>query len=376
MDKTAKWIVGIISIIVVIWLGYNLFNKETVSNEPIKIGSILPLSGKAVMFGDRSQKGILLAIEDLRKQGIDIEVTFEDEECLPAKAISAYRKLIDLDEIKIILGPLCSPSALAVAFQAEKDKVIMLSAGSAAPSLSYIGDYIFRNHTDVKQELKAQFNYLADNFDYKNIAIIYLKDNDYSVEGEKFLREELLPQLGMESVFSEGVLSDTDYRTVISKLKQLVNNIDLVLLDLLVKDDLNFLEEAEELGLNKAIVVSKVVNVPEFIDNIGSLGEGLIFAEADFTKRTNPDFWSRYTKKFNEDPTIFSAQSYESLILLAEIIENKCQSIDIDCIRDELYKTENWPGITGLLTVDKNGDFTKNVVVKIIKDGKIEILDQ
>ncbi len=377
MTKRTKIVIGTILVVLLIWLGYSISGtKKPTETGTIKIGLIAPLTGKASNLGETTEEGFLMAFKKLKQQGKNIKVVVEDGGCAPAKATSAYRKLVDIDKIKVIVGPLCSVAALAVSPQAEKDKVIIISPGATAPSLSYAGDYIFRNQTNVKQELSAMFHYLSKKFDYKKVAVIYLKDNDFSVEGEKFLRTELLPKLGMKTVFSEGTFSNTDYRTLIAKIKQSKQNIDVIFIDLLTKDSLNFLKQMKELGLKKPVVANKTINNPEFLDNAGALGEGVIFAEANFDKATNPDFWNKYREKFGREPNIFAAQAYESLILLSEIIENKCPKTNTNCVKDELYKVKQWPGITGLLSVDKNGDFAKNIAIKVVKGGKVSIISK
>ncbi|MBU4285131.1 ABC transporter substrate-binding protein [Patescibacteria group bacterium] len=362
------WIPIIVVIIIIIAVA--VFYKPA-SKGTIKIGFIGPLTGKAAALGERAKNGFLLASEELKGKGINLEVIIEDDVCLGENAVSAYRKIVDINGAKIIVGPVCSTGALAVAPLAEQEKSIIISTGSAAPSLSYAGDYVFRNHPDVKQELTVLFSYLKENYDYKNVAMVFMKDNDFSVEGEKFFRETLSSNLGMSEIIAEGVLSESDYRTVIEKLKKQENKIDVIMVDLLIDSDLNFLKQAKELGLTKPIVANKVVNNPDFLNNAGELSEGIIFTEVDFDPSINQGFWDRYKIKYGEDPNVFAAQSYESLMLLFDIIENKCKSIKIDCVKDELYKVKNWQGVTGLLSVDKNGDFIKNIAVKIIKGGKV-----
>ena len=70
-----------ILIIAVVIVGLVIFlpkSKKQVDKEPIKIGAILPLSGKDIEWGEKPQKGIELALEEVNKNKKLIEVVYED----------------------------------------------------------------------------------------------------------------------------------------------------------------------------------------------------------------------------------------------------------------------------------------------------------
>lgn len=81
------------------------------------IGAILPLTGDGAFWGENPKKGIQLALEDLKSQDhvANLRFIFEDDRCSAKDAVAAFHKLVDIDKVKIILGPSCSSAAAAVA---------------------------------------------------------------------------------------------------------------------------------------------------------------------------------------------------------------------------------------------------------------------
>src|SRR4030042_5452741 len=84
--------------------------------DPIKIGSVLRLSIGAE-HGIPSQRGVELAVEQVNKaggiNGRQVEVIFEDEKDSPAASVHAVQKLINVDKVVALIGPMTSGGILA-----------------------------------------------------------------------------------------------------------------------------------------------------------------------------------------------------------------------------------------------------------------------
>jgi branched-chain amino acid transport system substrate-binding protein len=140
------WIViGVVAAILAILFIATQTKKELME---IKIGAIFALTGDAAPYGERAKRGVELALEEINKGGIKgrkIKITYEDSQGNPQKAVSAFLKLINLDKVKFILGPLSTTEVLAIAPMAEKEKILILTPTASAPQITKAGDYIFRN---------------------------------------------------------------------------------------------------------------------------------------------------------------------------------------------------------------------------------------
>ena len=80
-----------------------------------------------------------------------LELVIEDSKCNAQDAITAFRKLTEVDGVKIILGTSCSGAMLGVAPLAEESGVVLFSGLASNPDIADAGDYIFRTQiSDVE----------------------------------------------------------------------------------------------------------------------------------------------------------------------------------------------------------------------------------
>ena len=95
------------------------------------------LTGVGESYGVPFSRSKLLAVEEINAaggiNGRTLKLIVEDTKCTANDAITAYRRLTDVEGIKIILGPTCSSGTLGVAPLAEKEGVIIFSPSSTSP---------------------------------------------------------------------------------------------------------------------------------------------------------------------------------------------------------------------------------------------------
>ena len=106
------------------------------------------LTGPGGTYGNVAVQAKQMAVEEINSaSGINgrmIELVVEDSKCNAQDAITAYRKLTDVEEVKIIPGTSCSGAMLGVAPLAESDGVVLFSGLAKNPDIAAAGDYIFR----------------------------------------------------------------------------------------------------------------------------------------------------------------------------------------------------------------------------------------
>ena len=139
MKRIFSLVVILLIICGLIWVSC----QKKVEEKVVKIGAILPLTGDGAKYGKSAKNGIDLAIEDINKKGgilgRQVKVIYEDSQADASKAVSAFRKIVNVEHIKFILGPLSSTEVLAVAPIANKEKVIILAPAASAPQITYAG---------------------------------------------------------------------------------------------------------------------------------------------------------------------------------------------------------------------------------------------
>ncbi|MYC06900.1 MAG: amino acid ABC transporter substrate-binding protein, partial [Chloroflexi bacterium] len=118
------------------------------SDEPFRIGVMESVTGPGETYGNVAVQAKQMAVDEINAaggvNGRMIELIVEDEKCNAQDAITAYRKLTDVDGVKIILGTSCSGAMLGAAPLAEEEGVVMFSGLATNPDIANAGDYIFR----------------------------------------------------------------------------------------------------------------------------------------------------------------------------------------------------------------------------------------
>ena len=161
-----------------------------------------------------------MAVDEINEAGgIDgrmIELVVEDSKCSAQDAITAYKKLTDVEDVKIILGTSCSGAMLGAAPLAEAEGVVLFSASATNPDIAEAGDYIFRTAINDNQLGVDTGNVLwADGV--RKLATI-TEQTDYA-EGVRRTTVAQFEKRGGEVVGAERYASDaTDFRSQLTKL--------------------------------------------------------------------------------------------------------------------------------------------------------------
>ena len=370
-----SWVIGIIILIAVIAVivGLNKNARQEVSTgEAIKIGFLGPLTGDVASLGTNAQKGVELAVKEINAaggiNGRTVEVVYEDGKCNAKDAATAGNKLINLDKVTAIVGGLCSSETMAVAPVAEQQKVIILSYCSSNPSITTIGDYIFRDYPSdtfqgayaaeiAQKELKAE-----------NVAVLYCL-SDYCV-GIKDVFKKTFADTGGNIVAEEGYEQTTsDLKTQLTKIKE--KNPDMIYFLGYTEASVIGIKQMEELDIDVPTLGSDAWDDPKIWTGAGAAGEGKMWTVVD-TPITE-DFKKKMQTVGVTDVTLCGPQSYDGAKILAEIM--KKVGTDTTKIKDELYKVKDYQGVSGVISFDSNGDLASaSYVTKVVKEGKGEIL--
>lgn len=346
------------------------FETGVFDSTKIKIEIILGYGGRIANLSAAAKRGIALAYRELESGNIPIKIIYEEGELVCREAEAVYSKAVRNDGAKILIVSACSSATLKMARLAEKDKVILFTPVADADSISSAGDFIFRDSIFSTLEIDRMANYLAST--YKRVVAVYQKEKDQTTKPYNDVLEDLLRKKGVE-VQSLGIDSHGDNRNTVRSLvsKQDRTSIVHLILGPEASSTTVFIKQLREAGWEQPIASNRIVNSKAALDALGGFANGVLFAETDFDASTNPEFWEKYRGFYGEDPTFASAQGYEVLKLLAEIVAQQCRGGDTACIKDALYKVKNWPGASGLLTINAEGDAAKKIAIKQIRDGKV-----
>src|ERR1035437_3916118 len=74
----------------------------------VKIGFVNSITGPEAPIGENLTNGVTLALEDLKKKGIDVDLIKEDDTGKPEKSMAAFEKMATRDNVTGVVGPYTS----------------------------------------------------------------------------------------------------------------------------------------------------------------------------------------------------------------------------------------------------------------------------
>ena len=345
-------------------------------DEPYRIGVMESLTGPGETYGTVANQAKQLAVEEINAaggvNGRMFELIVEDSMCSAQDAITAYNKLTDVDDVKIILGTSCSGAMLGAAPLAEEDGTILFSGLATNPDIATAGDYIFRTSMSDAQLGVDTGNLLwADGI--RNLATI-TESTDYA-EGVRRTSVAQFENRGGTVVAEERYASDvTDFRTQLTKL---INaNPDAI--HLAAQSEFaggTIVKQARELGYDGPIYSEVVPIGATALEIAGDAANGLIAVTADLDPANNKaqEVLANFREKYDYVTLAwYLGSAYDDVYITAECLKQTEDDQDADGFRDCLYGI-TWSGAIGnSYSFDSNGEVVglSNVVVEVLPTGE------
>lgn len=345
-------------------------------DEPYRIGVMESLTGPGETYGTVANQAKQLAVEEINAEGgvngRMIELVVEDSKCSAQDAITAYNKLTDVDEVKIILGTSCSGAMLGAAPLAEEDGTILFSGLATNPDIATAGDYIFRTSMSDAQLGVDTGNLLwADGI--RNLATI-TESTDYA-EGVRRTSVAQFEKRGGTVAAEERYASDvTDFRTQLTKL---INaNPDAI--HLAAQSEFaggTIVKQARELGYDGPIYTEVVPIGATALEIAGDAATGLKAVTADLDPSNNKaqEVLANFKEKYDYVTLAwYLGSAYDDVYITAECLKQTEDDQDADGFRDCLYDI-TWSGAIGnSYSFDANGEVVglSNVVVEVLPTGE------
>lgn len=366
-----KWVIAILVILVIVLVSVNL-NKEKDTSD-IKIGWMSDLTGANAKYG--AIEAGRLAVEEINNaggiNGRKIVLVEENSLCDATAALSAVRKLIDVDKVKYILGGHCSTESLAVAPIAEKNKVILLASITTSPAYSEAGDYIFRTSSISTQQADLISDYAINN-NFKKVAIVY-ENKDYPRPIAEALKKNLEQKGGTVVLFEGYPTEENDFRSILSKVKE--SGAEAIFISPQSPDKAAMLlKQIKELRLGIKVFGNEQVGSSATMAISGNdAAEGAVFAEPSFnvSDPKTKEFIDAYNKKYGTNGIpygIYTSESYDAVYMLADAIRETGGSVEK--VKDYLYGVKDYLGASGYITINEKGDGVRKYVLKTVSNGK------
>ncbi len=345
-------------------------------SDSIKIGEYASLTGKEAGFGQTSHRGVVLAVEEINAAGgvlgRKLELVSEDNQSKPGVSATVVKKLISRDKVVALIGEVASGRTLEAAPIAQAAKIPMIAPAATNPKVTLVGDYIFRVCFIDPFQGTVMAKFAKEDLKAERVAILSSVSNAYSLGLAKYFKETFVPAGGIivtEKNFSEG---DKDFRAQLTAVK--AANVDAVFVPSYFTEAALIVRQARDLGLTVPFFGGDGWEDEQLLSIGGASLDGCYYSthfSAENTAAAVGKFVTNYRARWNgEVPGAFSALGYDAVYVLADAIK-RAGTTDGPKLRAALAATKDFPGASGVTTLDKDRNATKAATIISIKGGKL-----
>lgn len=322
--------------------------------DTIKVGEVSALTGTYAFVGKPVANGIAIAVEELNHSGYfgkdTLELVATDNASDRGQAVSLFTRLSTLDKVKIVMGPISSAEALAVAPVANRLQTPMITVALSTDVLK-AGPWSFKVTGTSDVPLAAIAKYAVEKMGTKNCFLISIRDNEGYIRQKNVFRDTVKAS-GGNILADETVLSsESDFTALSTKV---VNaKPDCLYVDAPPEQGANIIIQAKQAGLLNSIKIysSSTFASPKFIAAGGKQVDGAYFV-ADFvpggSNELGQKFSANYQRKFNAAPDNWAAMGYTIMMVSARAIKDAGGAkASPEQVKDAMNKLRDVPVIIG-----------------------------
>lgn len=346
-----------------------LFAKE------VSVGVVMPMSGALASYGQTTYEGIELAhsLQPKLKNGDTLKLVLVDNKGEKVESATATTRLITSDKVVGILGAITSTNTAQIIAIADKKQIPLIAPVATNDRLTENRTYASRVCFTDSFQGAVVAQYATRDLKFTTAVVLVDQAQVYSLGLSKAFSEAFVKNGG--KVLKEIKVSsgDKDFKAVVSQVKTL--NPDMIFLPIYHGEASMITRQAKQIGLNKPFLSGDSVANPTFVELGGDSVEGHMFT--DFFDHSAPptgrskEFIAAYEKKTGKkEVNSFVTLGADTYNVLVDAINRCANPEDTVCINDEIKKTTNFEGVSGFISIDKNGNATRSAVIKEIKNGK------
>lgn len=349
--------------------------------QSMMIGGSGPLTGDYATYGISVKQGAQVAIEEINAaggvNGIELKFKMEDDQADPTMAVSAYSKLMD-DNMKVSLGAVTSGACIAVASEAKKDGILMLTPSGSQKECTEFDNGFRICFQDPDQGVYAA-DFIKNKMAVTDVAIIYDKSNDYSAGiTDNFLKQAKVDGLNIATQQAFTNQSNTDFSVQLQAIKS--SGAKLVFMPIYAQQAAYILTQAKKAGLDD-LTFFGCDGLDGIIEKIGKENladtEGVLLLTpfaADSKDAKVVSFVTAYKEKYNTVPDQFAADGYDAIYTIVEAMKQAdIKDVNAKDFNEKIIAAMTQitvEGTTGTMTWTADGEPVKSATAVKIVNGQ------
>lgn len=326
--------------------------------DPIKIGSVLSVTGPAAFLGDPELKTLQLYVSDINKKGgvlgRQLQLVHYDDGSDAGKANGFTKRLIDDDKVDILIGGTTTGATMSAVPLVERAGIPFISLAGAVVIIEPVKKWVFKTpHTDRMAAEKV-----FDDMKKRGISKVALlsETSGFGASGKKET-EAVAGKYGITLVANETYgPKDTDMSPQLTKIRNTAG-VQAVFVFGLGQGPAIVTRNYRQLGINLPLYQSHGVASDEFLTLAGPAAEGVRLPSPaqlipeqlpanDPQKAVVTAYAEAYKAAYKTDVSTFGGYAYDGLMLAVDAIK-RAGGTDKAKVRDALEATKGFVGTSG-----------------------------
>lgn len=354
--------------------------------EPIKMGVVLDITGAGASLGVPERNTIEMLAEQVNADGgvagRELEVLIEDNQSTEDGAARAASRLIQSEEVDILLGASRTGPSLAMRPIAEQAQIPMISL-AANQAIIDGSEWVFKTAQNDSVVIERIIDDMAAK-GYQRIAVA--RDASGFGEGVPEAFAEIGADAGIEVVTTESFAPDaTDFTAQMVNIRDA--DPDAVVIWGIPPAASLAQVAYRQLGIEAPVYQSHGIGNQVFLDSAGEAADGLLaplgrmvvaeqLPQDDPQKEVVSQFIEDYEAAYGETPSTFAGHAYDAFMIAVDAIEEV--GTDPNELRDAIESVSDWPGVSGVFTMtpeDHSGLSKEALVLVTVENGEWQIAD-
>lgn len=357
-----------------------------IAAEPIKIGSVLSVTGPAAFLGDPELKTLQMYVDEINKQGgllgRQVQFVHYDDHSDANKANGFAKRLIEDDKVDVIVGGTTTGSTMSMVPLVERAGVPFISLAGAVVIVEPVKKWVFKTpHTDRMAAEKV-----FEDMKKRGISTVALlsETSGFGQSGKKET-EGVAAKYGITLVANETYgPKDTDMSPQLTKIRN-TPGVQAVFIFGLGQGPAIATRNYKQLGISLPLYHAHGVASDEFIKLAGPAAEGVRLPAAallvadklpdnDPQKKVAVDYTKAFKERWKSEVSTFGGHAYDGLMIATNAIK-RAGTTDKAKVRDAIESTKGYVGTGGVVNMSptdhmgldltafrmleiKNGDWT------------------
>lgn len=320
----------------------------TNSDQELRVGVILPLSGDWANFGEKMRRGVELWVK--KHPDAKVKICVEDGKGSAAGSVAAFNKLVNFNKVTAFITGVSS-AVLGMAPLADRNKVFMVNAGATNPKIKELSPYVFTIIPDADVEARCIAKFLLERRNCKSVYILW--KNDESGKGMMATFSNEFEKYGGAIKGSDPIGEVSGIVPVLLKVKN--SGVSTVFIPANGELVSRVIKQAVSMGMSDVLWVGyAATESPDLIRDLSGITNlNLIFStyafdSEDSTNKNMKNFVESYRKQYGEIPPYYSATCYDAMDLIHKLSQKSFPMLDALKAQKELK------GVSGDLAIEEN----------------------